>query len=227
MTSQLTASPAWLIHQYSVRDNLLLVYLLTPEQLIKGFYRVPKVKQWRLPPQCFVPYHVIYQLKKDTINIQSLEPVGPAYSLKHLQLWLGMYLNELVFHVLRHEHSEGYFQFFRLYEAIIAHSHPCPEPLIREFEYLLLQDCGFGIDFSMTAAGEPIKALQHYQYVAGNGFFVAESGYLGDELLSIANGHFAAKSIKPILRQAIDMVLDGKVLNSRLLLRQWLKQEAL
>ena len=225
MTSQLTASPGWLIHQYPVRDNLLLVYLLTPAQLIKGFYRVPKHKHWRIPPQCFLPYHVIYRLKKDSINIQSLEPIGPAYTLKHLKLWLGIYLNELVFHVLRHEHSEDTFQFFNLYEAIIAHPHPCPEALLREFEYLLLQDCGFGIDCSMTAAGESIVAAKQYQFVAGHGFYLAETGYHGAALLSIASGQFDIKCLKPILRQAIDLVLDGKVLNSRALLRQWLKQQ--
>jgi DNA repair protein RecO (recombination protein O) len=228
MTNEFSASPAWLIHAYPVRDNLLLVYILSQEQIIKGFYRVPKHKNLRILPQCFVPYHVIIRQKKDTINIQSLEPIGPAYMLKNLQLWLGMYLNELMFHLLRHEHHEGQFQFFKLYEAIIASSDPCPESLIREFEYYLLQDCGFGLDFFFTADGHAIDAVKKYQYTAGHGFAVSEDGYLGAELLQIADGQFNIKALKPILRQTIDMVLDGKILNSRELLRQWLtKQQAI
>ena len=227
MTNEFSASPAWLIHYYPVRDNLLLVYILTPAQMIKGFYRVPKHKNLRMLPQCFLPYHVIYRHKNDSINIQSLEPIGPAYTPKNLKLWLGMYLNELLFHLLRHEHSEGDFQFFGLYEAIIADSNPCPESLIRQFECGLLQDCGFGIDFTHTAEGDAIVAAKNYQFIVGSGFFPSASGYPGDELLLIANGQFEGKLIKQILRQTIDMVLDGKVLNSRELLRQWLKQQAL
>lgn len=227
MINEFSVSPAWLIHSYAVRDNLLLVYILSPQQLIKGFYRVPKHKNLRILPQPFVPYHVIYRQKNDNINIQGLEPIGPAYILKNLKLWLGMYLNELLFHLLRHEHSEGAFQFFNLYEAIIADEDPCPEALIREFEYYLLQDCGFGIDFSWTCDGEAIDSSRKYQFIAGSGFSTSENGYQGEDLLRIFQGHFDVKTLKPILRQTIDLVLDGKKLNSRELLRQWLKQQML
>jgi DNA repair protein RecO (recombination protein O) len=225
MNNEFSASPGWLIHQYAIRDHLLLVYILTPERLLKGFYRVPKYKHLRVPPQPFLPYHVIWRQKGDNLNIQSLEPIGPAYHLKDLKLWVGMYLNELVFHLLRHEHSEGDLSFFPFYEAILADEEPCPEQRLRQFEHLLLSDCGYGIDFSMTDSGEAIAAAKQYQYTPGVGFQEAACGYQGSDLMKIAAGDFQLLSVlKPIFRQTIDMVLNGTVLNSRELLRQWLKR---
>lgn len=220
------SSDAWVIHHYPVRDHLLLVYVLTPSRYFKAFYRLPK-KTGHAKPQPFCPYWISWKEGRDAINIQSFESRAPAYWFKDLKLFVSLYINELLFNLIRADTVEQ-LSVYPYYEALLAHPEDCPELLLRQFEWQLLADCGYAIDFSVTCQQEPISACKHYQFHPGQGFTESLDGILGQHLIDIATHAFTPECFlifKKVLRQTILFILDGKPLNSRILLTQWLKQK--
>lgn len=219
MTKTVQSSNAWLIHQYPVRDNLYLVYFLTPDKLLKGFYRAPKRM---IKPQAFCPYWISWTTRLGTHNIQTIELHGQPFVFKDLKLLVGLYLNELIFHLCRTDDIQTHI--YDIYEAILHDDNASPEWLMRHFEWQLLADCGYQIDFLSTHQHEAIQKDKYYQFSPEEGFSEAMDGYLGAWLLQIANQEWheqSLKNFKKILRQTIDHVLNGKILNSRQLLREW------
>lgn len=219
MTKTVQSSNAWLIHLYPVRDHLYLVYFLTPEKILKGFYRLPKRM---VKPQVFCPYWISWTTHRDTHNIQAIELNGLPFYFKDLKLLVGLYLNELIFQLCRVEDILP--RFYSIYEAILHDDEACPDLLMRHFEWQLLADCGYEIDFLKTHQNEPIHGDKYYQFSPEQGFFEAMDGYIGQSLLSISIQDWheqSLKTFKKILRQTIDHVLNGRVLNSRLLLKDW------
>lgn len=221
------ASEAWLIHQYPIRDHLHLVYMLTPERLLKGFYRVPK-KPFVVKPQAFYPYWISWKENKNAINISHIEATQAPLNLSGLQLFVGLYVNELIFNLCRDEQLIP--SFYSLYQQILLNQQSFDELLLRQFEWQLLADCGYAIDFSMTFQQQMICKEQYYQFDPNLGLKESDQGFLGEQLLCIQNGQMShpetLKILKHFLRLTIDHVLDGKVLHSRQLLREWIKNNA-
>ena len=226
MTEEL-GTEAWLIHQYPIRDHLLLVYMLTPDRLIKGFYRVPK-KPYVVKPQAFYPYWISWKQNKQAINIQRMEAHRPGLTLQGLKLFVGLYLNELIFNLCRDEALVP--GFYSLYQHILYDETPCDELLLRQFEWQLLADCGYAIDFSCTHQQQSIQANLHYQFNPNDGFMLSHDGISGQQLLAIEQGELETPAtmqvLKKILRQTIEHVLDGRVLHSRNLLKEWLLSQS-
>ena len=73
MINQVESAAGWIIHQYPVRDHLLLLYILTPQRYFKAFYRLPKTKHGSQKPLSFCPYWISWKANKQAINIQTLE----------------------------------------------------------------------------------------------------------------------------------------------------------
>lgn len=212
---------AYLIHQYPIRDHLLLVYILTPTRYFKGFYRMPKKKSLVQKPFSFCPYWSAWKKNKQAINVQSLEFSATPWMPKGLKLIVGLYLNELIYHLCGGFDEQVELSIYPLYEAILQHPEDCPLHLIREFEWQLLADCGYAIDFSRAIDNTPLQENIYYQFSPDSGFFVADEGWLGAE---IQNQHQNSAIVKYVLRKTIDYVLDGKILQSRALLMEWLQQ---
>lgn len=220
-------SQAWLIHQYPIRDHLHLVYLLTPDRLLKGFYRVPK-KPYVLKPQPFQSYWISWRENKNAINISKMEANQSGLNLSGLQLFIGLYLNELIYNLCRDEQLIP--SFYPLYQQLLSNDSSFDESLLRQFEWQILADCGYAIDFSMTCQQQAIVEDLFYHFDPSMGFKEGAQGFSGAQLLAIQNGQITypetLKILKQILRMTIDHVLDGKVLHSRGLLREWLKIKA-
>ncbi len=227
MIDQIVSSQGWLIHQYPIRDHLLLLYILTPERLLKGFYRVSKKNPYSGRPHPFSLYWVSWKENKNACNIQSLEFQDAPLSLKGLKLFMGLYLNELIFHLCRDDEVEP--RFYALYQQLLHDELDCNELLLRQFEWQILADCGYAIDFSTTCFQEKIQQDATYQFHPSSGFYPANEGILGKHLSMIDAFNWSDDSVYPIvkkiLRSTIDYVLDGKSLNSRKLLQQWLTNQ--
>lgn len=207
---------AYVIHQYPIRDHLLLVYIMTPSRYLKGFYRIPKQKSPTTKPFSFCPYWAAWKKNKQAINFQSLEFSAPPLMPKGLKLIVGLYLNELIYHLCGGFDEQVELHLYALYEAILQHTEDCPVHLIREFEWQLLADCGYAIDFTRTIDNQSFQDECYYQFSPDSGFYAASVGWLGRDIQE-------PKIIKQVLRKTIDYVLDGKVLYSRSLLMEWLQ----
>lgn len=98
--------------------------------------------------------------------------------------------------------------------------------ILREFEKLLLEELGYGLDFSRDAdSGEPVRADRQYALHLDSGFVAIDGagrGYPGAVLLDIAAAAYASRearlAAKKIFRQALQPLLGNRPLASRRLL---------
>lgn len=135
----------------------------------------------------------------------------------------GMYIAELTTRLLG-EHESHPQLFAGMYWALENLSEDI-EGVLRQFERLLLDELGYGLDFSTDAATRmPIEPDRRYRFDPQIGFVASDSerGYPGDSLLSIGRGEFRGltekRLAKRIFRQALTQHLGPKPLMSRKLL---------
>ena len=202
--------------------------MLTPTQILKAFYRYSTRKQINVLPQAFVPYWWSWTVHQQNASIQRLEFQGPALELQGLQLFVALYMNELIFHLARQ--AEVIPKFYPFYEELLYAPLPLNQVLLRRFEWQLLADCGYALDFSMTADFEPIHAHKYYHFCPEQGFQVQTEGISGADLLAICHNEFDNPNVmrlyKNIMSRLIDHLLLGKKLHSRELLKHWMLKNA-
>lgn len=160
---------------------------------------------------------------------------GPLYTLTGWELthhaWLsgnalagGFYLLELLTRVLPEQ--EGAPAIFAAACGSLEHLQADDVPLdvvLRRFEKLLLDELGYGIDFSRDAdSGERVRADAQYVFYPDAGFVTATRGYAGAVLEEIAADRYQSRSArvaaKKIFREALKPLLGPRPLASRRLL---------
>lgn len=103
-----------------------------------------------------------------------------------------------------------------------------PEVVLRVFEKRLLEELGYGLDFTTDAeTGEPLAAEGRYLLLPESGFVATLSddrGYAGAVLLDIGAARFQSRAVrlaaKRIFRAALRPLLGPKPLSSRRLLQR-------
>lgn len=217
---------AWLIHKQWSGDTSARVHFFTRELglihcLCKGG-RTPK-KQSLL--QAFTPLWVSVDERYDRYFARSIECVAPTIYLEGNALFSGLYINELLYHVLRQGYSEPKLfdaYLFTLNNLALASELLAIESSLRRFEWTLLQSCGYSFSLTHDArSGEPILSEACYQFIAGEGMVLQNKGVPGEHLLAISSGNLDdglyLKSAKMIMRQAIDHLLGGRDIKARAL----------
>jgi len=141
--------------------------------------------------------------------------------LKGDSLFAGLYVNALLYFSLKplDPQPELFAAYLQILQGLSKVSDRLAiEILLRRFEWALLQTCGHGLSFVA------IQPELTYQYIAGQGFIRAESGFPGVDLLALSEGRLeqisVLKTAKLLMRQAIDHHLSGKILKSRSLYTQ-------
>lgn len=219
---------AFVIHKQWVGDTSARLFLFTEELgvfhcLCTGA-RTPK-KQALI--QSFTPLWVAVDERYDRFYTKSIEATAPTLPLHGPALFSALYLNELLYHVLKSSEpmpSLFHNYVFTLQELTQVHNQLSLEPLLRRFEWDLLHLCGYGFSFTEEArTGDVINAEYNYSWQAGEGFVVASQGIPGTHLLALAEGNLSEeaylKSAKIIMRKAIDHLLGGREVKARALFK--------
>jgi DNA repair protein RecO (recombination protein O) len=226
----------YVLHTRNFRETSQLVDLFSREE---GRFRVvargtrAHKKRAVIALQPFVPYFASWQGRGDLKTLMTYEPAGAITLLRGEALYVGLYINELLSRLLPeyipHE------MLFERYQGLIdsVDTNEDREPTLRDFELLLLDELGYGINLHTDAVdGSALKADAEYIFQRGEGFtrtlrpgIEAENqAYLGAHLQAIANRHFASKAIrlsaKRLIRTALAQHLGGRPLHSRELMRQ-------
>lgn len=235
MAGRSTNVSAWLLHSRPFRDTSLLLDFLTFEQgrvsAIARGARTQKGKG-RSTLQPFTPLRIALVGNNELRTLQSAEAAAPALLLQGERLFAGFYLNELLVKLLHGHEPEP--QVYAAYAQALARlaAADAVEPVLRNFELLLLEALGYGLQFDYDAeSGEPLDAEGWYYLQADSGFVrqlqapLSESEalraglYPGGELLKIAAADFAAdatrRQAKRLLRQVLHQHLGGKEIASR------------
>jgi DNA repair protein RecO (recombination protein O) len=217
---------AWVLHRVDSGETQAYVTFLTKEQgVIRAFCRSVRKKQALL--QAFTPLWLTVDVKHDWYYVRQLEAISPSLSLRGDCLFSALYINELIYHTISPVEAcsdlyDSYY--FTLNALTLATQRTTIEALLRRFEWQLLAACGYQMSLTHDAHSNcPIDANQYYKFIPGEGLVVAQSGILGAHVLAFANNQFdnemGLKSLKWMMRRAIDHVLDGKPIKARELYR--------
>ena len=217
---------AWVLHKQWSGDTSARVSFFTRESglihcLCKGG-RTPK-KQSLL--QAFTPLWVHVDQKYDRYFARTIESVASMLPLEGNSLFSGLYINELLYYVLNQGEADS--QLFDIYTQTLnglslSSERLVLEPLLRRFEWHLLQACGYSFSFREDArTGDELIPEAYYQFIAGEGFILAKQGIPGEHILALACDNLDEitylKSAKLIMGQAIDHLLDGREIRARAL----------
>lgn len=221
--------PAYILHTRPYRDTSLLIDFLTPDfgrvtAVARGVRKNKTPKRQLLNP--FSRLLVCWQGKTDMKLLTSFESDNHFLSLTANHLYSGFYLNELLVRLLPEMdgHNGLYFAYEQSLDALQDKGDI--EPLLREFEFRLLTELGYGLDFSTDARNDcSIDAQGFYECHAQEGFFRAEpyvpEQFLlkGEWLLAIAAGDYSDPATrlaaKHLSRRLLKPLLGSRPLNSR------------
>ena len=227
---------AYVLHTRDYRESSQLVDLFSRDfgrlrAVAKGARGKRKSGGHQL--QAFTPLSLSWRGKGDLKNLTAVEASGNSAALQGEMLYIGLYLNELLVRLLPeyvpHE------TLFDHYSDLITQlsTSPDPEPLLRRFELLLLDEIGYGFDMTTELTEDrPIVAAEYYQFTPDQGFIRIDSlsqrskerGFLGGYLLAMAEDNYQLAEVrrcaKRLLRTALQAQLGERPLLSRQLFHQ-------
>jgi len=223
----ISAQPAYVLHSRAYRETSALVDFLTPQGRCRAVLRSARGKAGSLG-RPFVPLEVEFRGRGELKNVGRMESVGTSAWMVGDALFSGLYLNELIIRVLPAEDPHP--QVFEHYAATLlalAAGRPI-EPLLRSFEWRLLDDLGYGFALNADVAGEPIDPQGLYRLQVDAGLIRVELWqpglFTGADVLAMADADWTAPgalaAAKRLMRQALAVHLGGRPLVSRELFRK-------
>ncbi|MDM1756081.1 DNA repair protein RecO [Acinetobacter sp. 256-1] len=217
----------YLIHHRKYRERSHIVHLFTQE-----YGRVDGILRQTPPPQ-YQPITLQASGKSELKNFSKLEILNQPIFFYGDAFFSGFYLNEILLRLCPLEESMP--QTFEQYHVTLEYlqhlaSHPEPhtflKQILRQFEYALLEELGYPLDYEMDAQQAPIIATQRYQFQLSDGFIPishsASSTLSGEQILSMANYEkgrdFNSEQLQllsKLYRQMITSLLGDRPLKSR------------
>jgi DNA repair protein RecO (recombination protein O) len=226
----------WLLHARAYRDSSLLLELFSHHEgrigaIARGVRSAsksgPSRKRSLLQP--FIPLQLVLSGRGELRTVGQLEALGSGVPLQGERLLSALYINELLVRLLPvHEKEPALFEEYGTLMRALAGNEPL-EPLLRNFELLLLDSLGYGLQFDHDVqSGSPIHSDQWYHLHADGGFGAQLNApnqheqdifYRGAELLMIAQRDFSQESVrrtaKRLLRTVLQQHLGKRELVSR------------
>ncbi|BDM24540.1 MULTISPECIES: DNA repair protein RecO [Pseudomonas] len=224
---QPTPQPAYVLHSRAYKETSALVDLFTPQGRLRAVLRRARGKGGSLV-RPFVPLEVELFGKGELKNVRRLDTVGIAAWLHGDALFSGLYLNELLMRLLPAEAPQPeLFEHYALTLQALAEGRPL-EPLLRSFEWRLLEDLGYTFSLSNDINDDPVEGDGLYRLRVDAGLervHLAQPGlFKGTELLALAQADWDAPgallAAKRLMRQALAVHLGPKPLVSRELFRK-------
>ncbi|KAF1061377.1 MAG: DNA repair protein RecO [Pseudomonas citronellolis] len=213
---------AFVLHSRPYKETSALVDFLTPEGRLRAVLRGARGKSGALA-RPFVPIEAEFRGRGELKTVGRLEPAGIPNLLGGEALFSGLYLNELLIRLLPAEVAHA--ELFEHYQAtlpLLAAGRPL-EPLLRAFEWRLLDELGYGFALDHDLLGEPIAPGGVYRLQPDAGLEPVASlqpgTFHGADLLAMAEADWTAPgalaAAKRLMRQALAPHLGGRPLVSR------------
>jgi|TARA_E500000178_G_scaffold6094_1_gene6189 DNA repair protein RecO (recombination protein O) len=216
--------PALILHVRPYRETSAIVQMFTQGQgrlagVLRG-YRSKKQGQRNIQP--FSVGTVSWVGRSELVTIQKFES-HHFVALQGEALYAGFYVLELLTRLLRERQQEP--QLFHAAMQVLEalEEGDALQPALRLFELELLDQLGYGIDFS--TAGEPLQANAFYRFEPQVGFHRVSAdeesarALSGRLLQAIASRDFndtaTLDAAKALMRAAIEPLLGDKPLTSR------------
>ncbi|GGP19820.1 DNA repair protein RecO [Silvimonas iriomotensis] len=225
--------PVFILHQYAWRETSRLIEVFSRDYgrvsiAARGVQRPGS--QLRGTLLAFQPLLMSWFGGADVKTLHAAEWQGGMTQPAGLSLLCGFYLNELLVRLMPREEPQpalfaAYFEAIRDLTSLPVEAGSAVEPILRGFELKLLTELGYGVDLAHDIAGRNIEADQQYDFVAGQGLLLADSGrgrFDGAVLQELAAGRLADERVlaqgKLLMRQALTVALGDAPLHTRQLL---------
>lgn len=175
--------------------------------------------------QPFRPLLLSWQLRGELGTLTGAETAGQAVRLPAGgdRLMALYYLNELLLRLTARldAHQALYGVYATAVERLVA-GEPVPA-VLRRFEKRLLDTLGYGPDLALDATGEPVDPALSYRYDPVLGLAACQAdttgAVLGSSLLALEEDRLAEPralaDARHLLRQALDVHLEGRPLKTR------------
>ena len=225
--------PAFILQYKKYKETSLILELLTRDYgrlsiLAKGVRKQKSKTAGLLQP--FIPLTVSYAGKSDLKSLTDVSRSLSLEGLKGVSLYCGFYINELVQQFL-HKY-DPHPEVFNDYQTCLAQLSTGQEleQSLRVFELNLMQHIGYGLHLKDDCkSGHSIQADKNYHFNVEQGAWLANDGdYKGATLLALHHRHLndteTRIGAKKIMRLVIDYHLEGKILKSRAIISQIIKQ---
>ena len=232
----------YVLHTRPYRDTSLLVEFFSREHgrvalVARGAKRRARGGNAAALMQLFNPLACSWSGRGDLKTLTACEAAGPPPSLRGTGLYSGLYLNELVVRLLHHEDPhQALFDAYRgALEALAAAPASGAEAPLRHFEFILLEELGYGFDVAVDGmTGEAVNPDTWYRYDPEYGMVrdrggIAEPGapepprFRGAHLREVSAGadsETARRCAKQLMRQVLGGHLGAKPIKSRELFRK-------
>ena len=217
----------YLIHHRKYRERSHIVHLFTQE-----YGRVDGILRQMPPPQ-YQPIRLQASGKSELKNFTKLEIVNQPIFFFGDAFFSGFYLNEILLRLcpLEVEMPQTFAKYAETLTALqqlSAQSNPnlYLKQILRQFEHVLLEELGYGLDFSVDANQAQIDPQQHYYFQLNAGFMPSakalRSTLSGQQILSMLTyengGDFNPEQLQlltKLYRQVITALLGDRPLKSR------------
>lgn len=223
---------AFVLRTQSYKETSLLVDIFSREHgrqklIVRGAKSGKSRKVAQLQP--FAELVISWQGKSDLKNLTEID-TSPGILVNPANLVYGMYLNELLFYLLREADPHDYL-YDRYRSALVnLQSENVVEPVLRDFEFGLLTELGYAVELGQDIDGAEILPDAQYSYLPDAGFrreFAQMPGVIpGHAILSLSEEGLqekaALKVAKILCRSHLDLLLAGRELKSR----RWLLSKA-
>ncbi|TKB46176.1 DNA repair protein RecO [Thalassotalea mangrovi] len=219
----------YLLHSRPYRENSLLLNLLSAELghisavAYAGSSR-KNSKKAQLQP--FSVLEVQLKVSGSMYTLSQIESATLPLPLSRQFLYSGFYLNELCVRLLPQNISCD--PLFEQYHQALQqlNNQQSIEPILRKFEFSLLEELGLGIDFSVleTEPGVAERDSQYWYYLPEQGLIPADYQLQADKfcyqhLIAIRDGKLQQSDVlltcKALMRQVFKPLLGNRPLQSR------------
>ena len=218
---------AYVLHSRPYKESSALVDFFTAQGRVRAVLRAARGKIGSIA-RPFAPLELELRGRGELKTVGRLESAGIPLLLTGEALFSGLYLNELLIRLLPAEdpHPVMLEHYGLTLQALAAGR--ALEPLLRAFEWRLLDELGYGFALDHDVNGDPLvpDGLYRLQVDAGleRVYLVQPGLFSGAQLLAMAEAQWsvpgALGAAKRLMRQALAVHLGGRPLVSRELFRK-------
>ena len=216
-------TPAFLIHRRMYQGSSLLLDFFT-----KDFGRLRLVargaRKSKTSLQMFQCLSISFKGKGELKNLSQWEIADKPRRILGDDLILAMYVNELILRLI--PENDAYSEIFHAYWNFLSNLKSLnsneKEYALRNFENQMLEDLGYGIDFSSDMNDEPINEDLNYEFIEHQGFSTSDNGLIPGKILvnllrreNIVTDTNELSILKKMNRKRLKSLLGDKPLKSK------------
>lgn len=228
---RISLEPSYVLHGRPYRESSLLLEVFSRDHgrvgLVARGARGSR-SRWKNVLQPFRPLLLSWSQRGELGTLTAADQVASPPALLGEALFCGLYTNELTLRFL--QRSDPHPGLFEKYRALVSElaAGGGPQPLLRTYEFQLLQAAGFGMQLDHEASSStPVAADAWYVYVPESGpvrreYDASRKHELvsGAALLALKSGNIEDQylaELKKLMRRLIRFNLGDKPLNSQAL----------